>query len=144
MSAIVSGEYYSEVYMGTEVDEASFPALCARALDVVGAMTRWQVTEDNFAAFPLWIQDLYRKAVCAQIDFFGVNGLDSVTISAGADRGFTVGKVSVSGRSGGELTRGGAMADNIAPLALLYLEQTGLMNPAVPVSPDMPLIGGWI
>lgn len=143
MSAIVDYSYYGLVYMGQEVDEASFPALCARALDVVGAMTRWRVSEDNFATFHPRVQDLYRKAVCAQIEFFTVNGLDSVTISMGADRGFTVGKVSVSGRSGSELTRGGAMANNIAPMALMYLEQTGLMNPAVPVSPDMPLIGGW-
>ena len=28
---------------------------------------------------------------------------------------------------------GGAMAGNISPMAALYLEQSGLMNPAVPV-----------
>ena len=50
MSAIVDYTYYSTVYMGTEADEASFPALCARAEDVIGAMARWQDPE-AFTAF---------------------------------------------------------------------------------------------
>lgn len=127
MSAVVDYTFYSTVYMGSEADEASFPALCARAADVVGAMTRW-VDPDTLDA---WTLNLYKKAVCAQVDFFAVNGLDS---AAGNDgRGFTVGKVSISGKSGSELKASGAMAGNISPMAILYLEQTGLMNPAVPV-----------
>lgn len=141
MSAIVDWAFYSTVYMGQEADEASFPALCARAGDIVGAMTRWAVTSDNISTYPAMVQELYKKAICAQADFFAVNGLDSVTISAGADNGFTVGKVSVHGRSG--VAAAGKMNGSVAPLAIQYLEQTGLLNPAVPVAPDMPLIGWW-
>lgn len=133
MSAIVDYAYYSGVYMGSEADEASFPALCARAEDVAGAVTRWQVTEDNIDRYPALIQTLYRKAVCAQVDFFAVNGPDSLAIGRGGDAGFTVGKVSVRGRGGDS----GAMRDNVAPMALAFLEQTGLMEPAVPT------LGGW-
>jgi hypothetical protein len=140
MSAIVDYSYYSTVYMGTEADETSFPALCARALDVVGAMTRWAVTEENFDTLPAPTQTLYKKAVCAQVDFFAVNGLDSVNLSAGVDNGFTVGKVSIHGRSGVGAT--GRMSTSVAPLAVSYLEQTGLLNPSVPVS-DWPMLGGW-
>ena len=71
-----------------------------------------------------------------------MNGLDSVNLSAGADNGFTVGKVSVHGRSGASAS--GSMSGNIAPLAQMYLEQSGLLNPAVPVARDMPLIGWWL
>ena len=127
MSAIVDFEYYSTVYMGTEADEASFPALCARAEDVIGAMVRWQ----DPAAFTPFQLTLYKKAVCAQVDFFAVNGLDSV--AGGTDRGFTVGKVSISGKSGSDLARKGSMADSLSNLVLMYLEQSGLLNPAVPV-----------
>ena len=141
MSAIVDFSFYSTVYMGSEATDASFPALCARAEDIVGAMTRWQVTEDNIDQYPALVQTLYRKAVCAQADFFAVNGLDSALLSAGVDNGFTVGKVSVHGRSG--MTAAGAMSGNIAPMAVAYLEQTGLMNPAVPTAPDMPLVRWW-
>lgn len=142
MSAIVDYTFYSTVYMGTEAEQASFPALCARASDIVGAMTRWAVNETNISALPELVQTLYKKAICAQVDFFAVNGLDSVSISAGSDTGFTVGKVSVHGRSGASVS--GSMSNNIAPMAQMYLEQTGLLNPAVHVAPDMPLIGWWL
>lgn len=141
MSAIVDYEYYSTVYMGTEADAASFPALCARASDVIGAMTRWKATEDNFQNLSVFARTMVKKAICAQVDYFALNGLDSV--AGGADRGFTVGKVSVSGKSGGELARKGVMADHISPMAIQYLEQTGLMNPQVATGPDMPMIGRW-
>lgn len=127
MSAIVDYEYYSTVYMGSEADEASFPALCARAEDVIGAMVRWQ----DPAAFTPFQLALYKKAVCAQVDFFAVNGLDSV--AGGTDKGFTVGKVSISGKSGSDLARKGSMADSLSNLVLMYLEQSGLLNPAIPV-----------
>jgi hypothetical protein len=105
-------------------------------------MVRWKVTEENFSNLPSLTQTLYKKAICAQADFFGVNGLD-VVASTSNGPGFTVGKVSVSGRSGSDLVRKGAMADYIAPLALMYLEQTGLLNPAVPVAPSEPFLGWW-
>ena len=140
MSAIVDYSFYSTVYVGQEADAASFPALCARAMDIVGAMTRWQVTEDSFPTFPTMTQTLYQKAICAQVDFFAVNGLDSVSISAGVDNGFTVGKVSVHGRSGAGIT--GSLSGSVAPMALMYLEQSGLMNPSVPVI-SSATIGGW-
>ncbi len=141
MSAIVDNEFYYNVYMGSEADDASFPALCARAEDVVGALARWQVTEDNIGSYPELVQTLYKKAVCAQIDYFAVNGLDSV--AGGTDRGFTVGKVSVSGKSGNELTRRGSMADHLSPMVIMYLEQSGLMGPQVATAPDVPVTGWW-
>ena len=132
MSAIVDYTFYSTVYMGTEADEASFPALCARACDVVGAMTRWI----DPATLEEPVLTLYKKAICAEVDYFAVNGFESV--SGGGDRGFTVGKVSVSGKSGSDLKHEGVMKSHISPLVLMYLEQTGLLNPAVPV------VGGWV
>ena len=127
MSAVVDYQYYSTVYLGKEADSTAFPALCARAEDVCGAMVRW-VDPEEMTSFQ---RTLYKKAICAQVDFFAVNGLDSV--AGGNDRGFTVGKVSVSGKSGSDLKATGAMSGNISPLVVMYLEQTGLMNPAVPV-----------
>lgn len=140
--AIVDFAYYYNVYLGQEADQTSFPALEARAEDVIGAMTRWKVTEATIASLPVMIQTLYKKAVCAQIDSFSVNGLDSV--AGGSERGWTVGKVHVSGKSGDTLVRKGAMAEYISPMALLYLEQSGLMNPQVETIPQMPALGGWL
>jgi hypothetical protein len=129
MSAIVDYEYYSTVYMGSEADAASFPALNAHASRMIAAMARWQVTEDNFSELPSIIQTQYKLAICSQVDFLAINGLDSVNSTSGG--GFTVGKVTVHGQTASG--KGGAMSGSISPAAIMYLEQTGLMNPAVPV-----------
>jgi hypothetical protein len=138
--AIVTFEYYSETYLGNQATEEDFPILDATAENIIGAMTRWKVDEETISNLPTLTQTLYKKAVCAQVDFFAVNGLDSVNVSAGADNGFTVGKVSVHGRSGADAS--GRLSASIAPLVVGYLEQTGLLNPSVPVT-DWPMLGGW-
>lgn len=139
--AIVDAAYYMTVYMGKEAGECDFAALEARAEDVICAMTRWQVSAETIAEFPPMQRVLIKKAICAQVDFFAVNGLDAV--AGGNDRGFTVGKVSISGKSGSDMVRKGAMADSVSPMALLYLEQSGLMNPVVDTAPAEPLTGWW-
>lgn len=128
MCGAITYEWYKTVFMGTEADATQFPAFCARAADCVGAMTRWV----DVSTLPAHIQSLYKKAICAQVDYFAVNGLDSV--AGGNTRGFTVGKVSVTAMSGSEIKGMGLMHEHISPLALMYLEQTGLMNPSVPVA----------
>ena len=130
MSAIVDFAYYTGTDMGSEADETSFPALNAHAARVIGSMTRWQVDESNFDQLPSFIQTLYKLAICSQIDFLSINGVES--ISGGEESvGFSVGKVRVDGKA--KASAGGAMSASISPAAISYLEQTGLMNPAVPV-----------
>lgn len=124
---VVNFTYYSTVYMG-EADQTAFPALCARASDIVGAVTHWRVNETNISRLPALHQELYKKAICAQIDALFINGLDSVSENGNA--GFTVGKVTIHGKAN---TGGGRLADSLSPMAISYLEQTGLMNPQVPV-----------
>ena len=128
---IVDFDFYWNVYMGTDADQASFPALCARAGDIIGALTHW-VDDATILKLPMQIQTLYKKAVCAQIDFLAINGTDALNETASA--GFTVGKVTIHGKAN---SNGGKMEGNISPLALYYLEQTGLMNPQV------PCVEGW-
>ena len=130
MSAIVDFTYYKDTYMGTEATATSFPALNAHASRVIGSMTRWQVDETNFPELPSIIQTLYKLAICSQVDYLAVNGVES--IYDGEDSvGFSVGKVRVDGKA--KSSAGGAMSASISPAAISYLEQTGLMNPAVPV-----------
>ena len=135
MSAIVDFQYYSETYKGTEADEASFPALNAHASRVIGMMARWQVDETNFDRLPSFVQTLYRLAICSQVDFLAINGVDSMTDGEGSV-GFSVGKVRVDGRS--KSGAGGAMSASISPAAISYLEQSGLMYPGVPVAEGFP------
>ena len=127
---VVDYGFYTTVYGGNDADQASFPALCARASDVIGAVTHW--ADYSTIKHPM-IQLLYKKAICAQIDFFAINGTDSINETE--SNGWTVGKVTVHGKVGS--ASGGKMAGSISPLAIAYLEQTGLMNPQVPT------VEGW-
>ena len=131
MSAIVDFQYYSTVYMGSEADEASFPALNAHASRVVAMMTRWQVDENNIDQFPSIVQTMYRLAVCSQIDYLAANGIESL-FDGESSVGFSVGKVRVDGKS--KASAGGAMSASISPAAVSYLEQSGLMYPGIPVA----------
>ena len=129
---IVDYTFYSTVYMGTEADLTSFPALCARASDIIGAVTHW-VDESFILTLPQLTQMLYKKAICAQVDFLALNGTDSLNETASG--GFTVGKVTVHAKANASC--GGKLSESISPLAIGYLEQTGLMNPQVPT------VEGW-
>ena len=129
---VVDFTFYSTVYKGSEADATSFPALDARAEDVIGAITRWTVDETTFPHLPEFTQTLYKKAICAEIDFVAINGSESLT--AGSGVGFTVGKVHVEGQQGASASK----ACSVSPMAMQYLEQTGLLYPGVPA-----LIGWW-
>ena len=132
--SVVDFSFYSTVYMGQEADATSFPALCARASDLVGAMTHWAVDETTIGDLPPLTQTLYKKAICAQVDCLAINGLDSLAGNESGG-GFTVGKVTVHGQSA--QSNAGRLAGQVSALAVSYLEQTGLMYPAVPV------VGRW-
>ena len=132
--SVVDFQYYSGVYQGKEADATSFPTLNAQAERMISAMTRWRVNEGNISELHSLIQTQYKLAICSQIDFLSLNGMETINDTGGG--GFTVGKVTIHGK--GSSVQGGAMSGNISPAALLYLEQTGLMNPAVPVAG-----GGW-
>ena len=129
---LVDYTFYSTVYGGTDADAQTFPSLCTRASDVIGAVTHW-VDDATILTLPELFQTLYKKAICAQIDFLSINGADSLNETASG--GFTVGKVTVHGKAANQ--SGGKLAESISPLAVGYLEQTGLMNPQVPT------IEGW-
>ena len=122
--AAVTFDFFANTYCGDPaVTEAAFPRLEARAEDAVNALIR-------FRGVPAQLEVLYQKAICAQIDYYAIYGIEAA--SAGMmENSFTVGKVSVTG--GGAAARSGG-ASMIAPQAVAYLEQTGLLNPAVPVA----------
>ena len=82
--AAVTYDFYANIYLGDPaVTETAFPRLEARAEDAVNALIR-------FRAVPAQFEALYQKAVCAQIDYFAIYGIEAA--SAGLmDNSVTVG-----------------------------------------------------
>ena len=119
--------YYVSVYQGEPVDAADFPAFLRRAEDAVGALTRFQVTDETFDVLPPFVRTLYRKAICAQIEYLQEIGVNAaVTGETGMANGFTVGKVHVGGTSGRKAMSAAGVV--IAPTVHTLLEQTGLLS----------------
>lgn len=130
--AAVTYEFYIQDYIGEPITEEDFPRYAARAEDAVNQLI-------HFREVPAKLQKLYQKAICAQIEYYAANGIDLAAAGISSS-GFTVGKVSVSGGSSVGMTGAISM---VAPAARAYLEQTGLMAPAVGVIGPVVQLNPW-
>ena len=124
--SIVSYEYYTSTYLGESVSEADFPRYDLRAETIIRNITKGAT--DQFARLTEATQEAVKNAICAQIEYFSIYGPEVATTGR-TGGSFTVGKVSVS--NGSEVRTGASSM--VCPLAIAFLEQTGLLNPAVGV-----------
>ena len=138
--AIVDYAYYTGTYMGEPIAEADFPRAEAKAERIITQITHGRAA--HYAALPPAYQAAIRDAICAQVEYYGLMGLD-VSIAGETSSGWTVGKVHVNGGNANKATGAVSM---VSPSAIAALEQTGLMNPQVHTVGDPPMVGfplGW-
>lgn len=128
--AIVTYSYYTDTYLGETIAEADFPRAEARAERAIAQITHGRATEATFAALPAFQQNAVREAICAQVEYYALFGVE-VSIAGKTADGWTVGKVRVDGGASGKASTGARSM--ICPSAIAALEQTGLLDPAVPV-----------
>ena len=126
--AIVTQEYYDNTFLGLPVAASAFAQLDAWAERQILTITRGRVSEAGFSSLPASVQTAVQNAICAQISYLQEEGV-STALSGISDKSFTVGKVSVSksGKSGES-----GVSSMVCPMAISFLEQTGLLNPQVP------------
>lgn len=125
--AIVTYDYYANQYFGEAIAECHFPQYLARATRAINLITHGRAAD--YAALPDFQQAAVRDAICSQIEYYVAEGLE-ISISGDTSGGWTVGKVKVDKGSSSSATGAGSMICNGA---LAILEQSGLLNPAVPV-----------
>lgn len=118
-------EFYMNCYYGEMVEPTEYPKLENRAEMVINRLIRGKL--DSFPYMSETNQTAVKNAICAQVEYMVLNGSD-IIVSGETGTGFTVGKVSVNGSSSAKV----GAASIVAPSALAFLEQTGLMNPSVP------------
>lgn len=131
---IVDTTYYNETYIGEPIPTTDFARYEAHAERLIDLVCRGQFVD----TLPPRIVIAYKNAICAQMEYYLVNGLLEVT-TGDSGTGFSVGRVSVNNANstGSFDMRGAAM---LSPAAQMYLEQTGLLGRAVavPVEPFAP------
>lgn len=135
---IVTEEYYNETYIGEAVDTAAFPRFNKRAEELVNHITHGRIK--YFEQFGDELKVSVQNAICAQIEFYAVNGVE-VSIIGDSTQGFTVGKVNVQKGNNKALTAAQSM---IAPMCFAYLESTGLLNPQVATFDKPYMYGGYL
>lgn len=139
--AIVDYAYYTGTYMGEPIAEADFPRAEAKAERIISQITHGRAA--NYAALPSFQQQAIQEAICAQVEYYGLMGID-VSIAGETSSGWTVGKVHVNGGNANKATGAVSMA---SPSAVAALEQTGLMNPQVETIGEparVPYPWGWM
>ena len=70
----VTEQYYHEDFHGEPVEHAGFEVLCERAGEIVEEITMYRLTSEAMLIMPDHIQQLVKKAVCAQIEYLDANG----------------------------------------------------------------------
>lgn len=118
----VDEKYYHEIFHGEPVASAGFPALCARAGEIIEELTLYRLSESAFSSMPEDTQKRVMDAVCAQIEYLDANGGAELDNGAGM-AGATLGKFSYTGSSSGN----GATEQSVfSPRAERILWPTGL------------------
>lgn len=137
--ALVTLEYYQDTFLGEPVAADEFPRYELRAEELILSLIR--MNETKAAELPEDTLTAVQKAICAQVEYFQEYGIGVAIYGKEAGGGFTVGKVSVN--NGSSTVAASGARSMIAPAVYVYLEQTGLLNPAVPVAGMPPQYWGW-
>ena len=137
--AIVTYAYYSDTFLGETIAQTDFPRAEARAERLIAQITHGRATEQSFAAFPPFIQAAVKDAICSQVEYYALNGID-VSIAGETSSGWTVGKVRVDGSNKACATGAASM---VCASAYAALEQTGLLNPQVATLGDPSMLPWW-
>lgn len=119
----VTLDYYMDTFKGEPVDEAGFPSLCQRAEELVEEMTMYRLTPLTFPVFPEDVQELIKRAVCAQIEYLDANGGSDLDNGAGLQSA-SLGKFNYTVAAGAS---GSTEQAVYAPRARRILLPTGLL-----------------
>lgn len=121
MAEYVDQVYYTKTYYGEDVDDALFSRYLARATDIINSLTCYQGGLDKLE---LWQQELVKKAVCAQIEYYQIEGLTADQGQSESGSSFSLSKFSVSAKSN-TISR---QAQRASPAAIAALRAAGLLN----------------
>ena len=141
--AIVCLDYYNDTYLGEPIATCEFQRASAKAERVITQITHGRAA--NYAALPEFQQAAIRDAICAQIEYYALEGTDVSINGDTGGNGWTVGKVHVNGSAGNSVKRSQG-ASMVCAAAIAALEQSGLMNPQVETvgePPRVPYPWGW-
>ena len=98
--AIVTYDYYTDTYLGEAVAESVFPQMEAKAERLVNQITHGRAA--NYAALPEFQQQAIHTAICAQVEYYSLVGVDvsvnGETVQCHCPTTGRIGNIDLSGR----------------------------------------------
>lgn len=120
----VDKTYYDETYKGELLTDVEFPKFNQRSQDIVDSLTNYLIPQIGFDNLKTNVQELIKKSVCAQIEYFKVEGLESNINGVSSSSQ----SVSISGFSYSSSQPSSSKQTNrVSPSTLMYLDATGLL-----------------
>lgn len=120
----VDKTYYDKTYEGETLTDDEFSKFNKRSQDIIDSLTSYQIPQIGFDNLKTNVQELIKKAVCAQIEYFKVEGIDS-NISGVSSSSQSV---SISGFSySSSQSSSSRQINRVSPSTLMYLEGTCLL-----------------
>lgn len=120
----VDKTYYDETYEGESLTDDEFPKFNKRSQDIIDSLTSYQIPQIGFDNLKTNVQELIKKSVCAQIEYFKVEGIESNINGVSSSSQ----SVSISGFSYSSSQPSSSRQKNrVSPSTLMYLEGTGLL-----------------
>ena len=120
----VDKTYYDEIYKGELLTDVEFPKFNQRSQDIVDSLTNYLIPQIGFDNLKTNVQELIKKSVCAQIEYFKVEGLESNINGVSSSSQ----SVSISGFSYSSSQPSSSKQSNrVSPSTLMYLDATGLL-----------------
>ncbi len=121
----VDERYYEVEYEGTSVEADKFSRFSKRASELIDALTEYQIPKIGADKFSESVQELIKKACCAQIEYYQIEGIDvDVTGTPRSSLSYSIGDYSHSASSGASSRQSG----RVSPSCLMFLEGTGLLR----------------
>ena len=126
MSAYVDATYYKDEYEGESVETKDFNRFAKRASEIVDQLTGYVIrkSENGLTDFDEFIQTQVKKATCAKIEYYQLEGTESAVTGPSESGGsFSLSKFSQSSQASTN-----RQAQRVSPAVLTYLEPTGLIK----------------
>lgn len=120
----IDKDYYDNEYEGDSLTDEEFSKVNKRSQDIIDSLTRYQIPQIGFDNLKDSVQELIKKAVCAQIQYFKVEGIESNINGVSSSSQ----SVSISGFSySSSQPSSSRQINRVSPSTLMYLEGTCLL-----------------
>jgi hypothetical protein len=120
----IDKDYYDNEYEGDPLTDDEFSKFNKRSQDIIDSLTSYQIPQIGFDSLKTNVQELIKKAVCAQIEYFKVEGIESNINGVSSSSQ----SVSISGFSYSSSQPSSSRQTNrVSPSTLMYLEGTALL-----------------